>query len=141
MSFNSSLGVYLLDVLSEYEVFPQLKIKVNAETGSIRLAEYKYLGGKRLPASYPVVLNAITEISYYDERPPFSIMSFIWGNPMIIMLIFSTLLVFVFPAMMSQMTEEELAELEKSNEGIPTNPMEAFKKLMGGGADQSAIDD
>ena len=134
------VGIYLLDVLSEYTIFPQLKIKVNAETGSIRLAEYKYLGGKRLPASYPIVLNAMTEISYYEERPPFSIMGFIWGNPMIIMLLFSAILVFVFPSMMGQLSEEELAELEKSNESM-TNPMDAFKKLMGGGTNAPAIDD
>ena len=130
----------MLDVLSEYTLFPQLKIKVNAETGSIRLAEYKHLGGKRLPATYPIQLNAMTEISYYEERPPFSIIGFIWGNPMIIMLLFSTLLVFVFPSMMGQLSEEELAELEKSNESM-SNPMDAFKKLMGGGNNEHAVDE
>ena len=117
----------MLDILSLHEVFPQLKIKVNAESGVIKLAEYKYPGSKRLIPTYPIVLKALIEISYYEERPPFSILGFIMANPMMIMMIFSALIVFGFPLLLGQLSEEDLKEMEQKN----SNPLPSLQDLLG----------
>jgi hypothetical protein len=117
----------LLDVLSTYEVFSQLKIKVNAETGVIKVAEYKYAGGKRLASSYPIVLTAIVPLYYYQFHPQFTVSGMIFGNPMMIMVIFSVAVIVFFPMMMSGLTEEELKEIQSKN----NNPLKEFQSLLG----------
>ena len=81
------IGVYLLDVSSIHDIFPQMKIKVSAEDGKISVIEYKYLGAKSIRSSYPIILTALGPLKYFKERQPFSILGMILGNPMIILMV------------------------------------------------------
>lgn len=128
-AFLQLIGIYLMDVHSVHDMFSQLKIKVNAETGVIRVAEYKYPGGKRLTPlpQHPIELTAIAPILYYEQTPPFSIVGMILGNPMMLMVVFSVAVVFGFPMLLSNLSEEELKEMQSSQ----VDPMQGFKSMLG----------
>lgn len=102
-------GIYLLDVLSIHQAFPQMKLKVSAENGTVHAVEYKYPGAKRLPANYPLVLNAIVPITYFQTRPPFSIFD-IFGNPMMLMMMVSVGVIIFFPKMLNSIDPEKLKQ-------------------------------
>jgi hypothetical protein len=101
-------GIYSLDVRNIYYVFSSLKIKVSFknETSKIDVIEYKYPGAKKSASSYPIVLPALAKNSYFQLRQKFNIVSFIFGNPMVIMMIFSLGMVIVMPIMMKNMDTE-----------------------------------
>lgn len=125
-------GVYLLDVSSEKETFPQMKLKVVAEEGSISVVEYKYPGAKKVAANYPILLRAIAPVKYFQVKPPLSIMKMIMGNPMMLMMGFMLVVVLLMPKMMAGMDPEELKELQKQ-QAQAGDPMKQFQKLWGGG--------
>lgn len=118
------------------EMFPQMKIKVSAEDGSITVVEYKYHGAKRVPSSYPLVVTAIAQIDYFQPRPPFSLMGMIMGNPMMLVMLLSAVVVVGMPKLLSGMTPEELAEMKKTTAGGAAggDPMKQFAQLLGGKA-------
>jgi hypothetical protein len=126
-----------MDVGEIHAAFPQHKIKVSAENGTVTVVEYKYLGAKRMPAAYPIVSTAVSPVKYFQVKPPISIIGMITGNPMIIIMLFSLVMFAVFPNMLANMSPEDLKELKKSanNSG---DPMKELTKLMGG---QVAKDD
>jgi hypothetical protein len=117
-----------LDVLAIHDHFSQLKLKVSAETGSVRVVEFKYPGAKRLSHNYPILLTALAPVTYYQQHPPFSLMGFIFGNPTILMMVFSLAVIVFFPMLLSGLSEEELKELQSSGTG---DPMTSLQRLMG----------
>ena len=125
-------GVYLLDVSSVKETFPQMKLKVVAEEGSISVVEYKYPGAKKVAASYPIMLKAIAPIKYFQVKPPLSIMKMIMSNPMMLMMGVMLVVVLLMPKMMAGMDPEELKELQKQ-QAQAGDPMKQFQKLWSGG--------
>jgi hypothetical protein len=124
-------GIYLLDVGDIRATYPQMKIKVSAENGTITVNEYKYLGAQPVRASYPVVLTAIMPVRYFQTKPPISILGMITGNPMMVMMLFMGGMVMFMPKMMANMSPEELAELKKQS-ATSGDPMKELSKLMGG---------
>lgn len=111
-----------------------MKIKVAAEEQKITVVEYKYPGAKRMQAEYPIVLTAIAPVNYFQTRPSLSIIGMISGNPMIIMMLFSLVIVIGFPAMLKNMSPEELKELQGRSAASTAgsgDPMAQFQKLMG----------
>ena len=134
------LGVYLLDVSDIRATYPQMKIKLSAENGTVTVVEYKYVGAKRVPAAYPIVITAIMPNKYFQTRPPISIIGLITGNPMIIMMLFALVTIVAFPNMMAGLSPEDLQELKKSQGS--GDPMKELSKLMGvGGAEVKDDDD
>eukprot|EP01038_Epipyxis_sp_PR26KG_P015793 gene15793-21389_t len=131
-------GVYLLDVSSVKEIFPQMKIKVNAEGGEIFVVEYKYPGAPKIKAPYPIVLIALTPVNYFQVKQPFSLWGMIMGNPMIIVMMFTMAIVLVFPKVLENLSPEELKELQAKSAatGSAQDPMKSLNKIMGmGGKD------
>ncbi|KAJ1388722.1 hypothetical protein B484DRAFT_459766 [Ochromonadaceae sp. CCMP2298] len=124
-------GIYLLDVGSTGLVFPQMKIKVSAENGTITVVEYKYAGAVRTPSAHPMVLRAIMPVTYFKKKAPLSVIGMVTGNPMMLMMLVMLIVVVGFPSLLQGMSPEELKELKKSSSG---DPMKEFSKLMGGGA-------
>jgi hypothetical protein len=110
-------------------MFPQAKIKVEAETKQISVVEYKYPGAKRAPISHPIVLTALTPVNYFQVRPPLSIMNMIMGNPMMLMMIASFGLLLVFPYLTAGLDEEQLKELQGGADA--QDPMKNLKTLFG----------
>lgn len=134
------IGVYLLDVSDIRATYPQMKIKLSAENGTVTVVEYKYLGAKRVPAAYPIVITAIMPNKYFQTRPPISVIGLITGNPMIIMMLFALVMIVAFPNMLAGLSPEDLQELKKSQGS--GDPMKELSKLMGvGGAEAKDEDD
>ena len=132
--------IYLLDVASVNQLFPQLKLKVDAENGTINVVEYKYPGAKRISAPYPIVLKAILPLSYFQVRQQFSLLGMIMGNPMMLMMLISLCVVMYFPKMMSGMDPEAMKELQKEAE-LSGDPMSQLLGAMGMGGKSAAADD
>lgn len=127
----SILGIYLLSVGSVIELFPQMKLKVSAENGTMSVVEYKYPGAKRIPAPYPLVITAVLKPMYFKKKPQISLMGLIAGNPMIIMMIVFFVVMVAFPKILTAgLSPEEMQELKKqqSSQG---DPMQELSKLMG----------
>lgn len=91
------LGIYSLDVYSTAFHFPQLKLKVSSENATVSVVEYKYPGAARQPAPYPIIVSALAPIQYEVPKPPFSLLSMLMGNPMILMMIFMGGMAFIMP--------------------------------------------
>jgi hypothetical protein len=123
-------GIYSLDVLAIHEVFSQLKIQVNVEEGVVKAVEYMYPGATKRSATYPLQLNALAPLNYFHVRPPLSIMSFIMGNPMMIIMGFSVLMLAYFPKLLKEMDPEALKAYEQAQKETP-DPSEMLKKLLG----------
>ena len=123
-------GIYSLDVLAIHEVFSQLKIQVNAEDGVVKAVEYMYPGATKRSATYPLQVQALAPLNYFHVRPPFSIMSFIMGNPMMIIMGFSVLMLAYFPKLLKEMDPEALKAYEQAQKETP-DPSEMLKKLLG----------
>ncbi len=116
-----------------------MKIKVSAEDGSITVVEYKYHGAKRMPSTYPLVVTAVAQIEYFQTRPPFSIVGALMGNPMLLIMLFSAVMVVGMPKLMAGMSPEELEELKKQSAGgAGGDPMKQLSKLMGGATGAAA---
>lgn len=98
----------MLDVLSVHEVFPQVKLKVDASSDSIAAVEYKYPGAKKTLIEHPIALTALAPVNYFQQHPPFSVMGFIFGNPMMLMMIFSFAVIIFFPMLTQGLNEDQL---------------------------------
>lgn len=132
------LGIYLLEVLSIHDQFSSVKLKVSAETGVIKAAEYKYPGSKRYAIEYPLFMTAIAPVMYFQQHPPFSIIGIILGNPMLIMMAFSFVVVLFIPMLMNNLSEEELKEIQENS---PGDPMKMMQSMLGVPSESKAIDD
>ena len=123
------IGIYVLDVNSIHDMFSQLKLKIDAENNIIKVAEYKYTGSRRLIHTYPIDLTSIATVTYFQTHAPFSIWGLIAGNPMIIMMLFSLIIIIVLPMLLSGLSEEELKEIQDNNK------MTSIQSMLGiGGA-------
>jgi len=135
------LGIYLLSVGSVTELFPQMKLKISAENGTISVVEYKYPGAKRIPASYPLVITAVLKPLYFKKKAQISLFGLIAANPMIVMMIVFFVVMVAFPKMLTAgLTPEELQELKKQ-QGTQGDPMQELSKLMGVNSPKPVGDD
>jgi len=166
-------GIYSVDVLSTHTYFSTMKVKVLVENNnienSIHVVEYKYPGSKKLPATYPLVMEAIltpngvtiernlakntavqkrlfpsTNMMYFQPKKQFNIIGMIMANPMMLMMGAMVLMMIFMPKMLSGLDPEELKKMQAEAGGgdIETDPMKAFQKLMGGGkTDKEEEDD
>jgi ER membrane protein complex subunit 7 len=118
-----------------------MKIKVNAEEKIVNVVEYKYPGAKKSPAEYPLHLKALYPIRYYHERPPFSIIGLITGNPMIAIMVFSLGVMAIFPKLLQGIDPEEMKQMQEEM-NISADPYTELKKMAGlGGGGQEAKTD
>jgi hypothetical protein len=98
--YNVPPGIHVLDVQSVTYHFSQIKIQLLEEDmGSPKCLEYFYPGATKQPAAYPLVLNAIATYDYFEKRQGFSVFT-ILKNPMVLMMGFSAVLMFLMPKMM-----------------------------------------
>lgn len=151
---NIPSGIYYLDVYAINLHYPSAKIKVvtggNSEggsddvleapagssrtpdgTGYISVVEFKYPGAARLPATYPIVLQAIAPLAYFQPVQKLNILGMILANPMMmIMLIVGggmvLLLQNIDPETMKEIQEQQKAQGQE-------DPMKQIQKMMNGG--------
>lgn len=123
-------GIYLVDVLAISELFPQLKIQVNAEEELVKVVEYKYPGAIKRSSTYPLVFTAMTPVSYFQVKPPVNILGFVLQNPMMLLMGFSAVLLVFLPKLLNNLDPEAREEYEKAQAGA--DPSEMLKKMLGG---------
>jgi hypothetical protein len=152
-------GIYSLDVLSALTIFSTMKVKILIDNGhsdgAIHAVEYKYPGAAKVPAAYPIVMEAIitpsgtTSIgsspgnqkrvsnplnsSYFAVKKQFNLLGYIMANPMMLMMGVMLIMVVAMPKMLEGLDPEELKKMqaERGGEELETDPMKAFQKLMG----------
>ncbi len=134
--YNVDTGIYLLEVMSVEFAFPQMKVKVDKDKdgGTVNVVEYKYPGANRTPATHPIRLVALTPLKYFQDPPRFSILGFIMGNPMILLMGLSGGLMFLFPKMLQNMDPEAMKQFEEAQN--QEDPMAAIKKMMSMGSEE-----
>lgn len=115
-----------------------MKIKVNADDKIVNVVEYKYPGAKKAPADYPLNLKALYPIRYYQERPPFSIIGLITGNPMILMMLFMLVIMLIYPKLLQGIDPEEMKQMQEEM-NITGDPYSDLKKMVGIGGQESKI--
>mmetsp|Transcript_23855 Transcript_23855/g.34992 ORF Transcript_23855/g.34992 Transcript_23855/m.34992 type:complete len:208 (-) Transcript_23855:90-713(-) len=131
--FNIPEGIYLLDVLSPDQIYSQVKLKVSPESGTVVPVEYKYPGAARSAIGYPLVLTPLVKVSYFQKKEPFSLYKIIMGNKMMVMMVVSFGVMFLFPKLLSGMDKEQMKELmaQQKEQGLDGDPSAALKKLFG----------
>ena len=157
-------GIYSVDVLSTHAFFSTMKVKILVENdnvdNAIHVVEYKYPGSKKLPSTYPLIMEAIISPSgttierlpgknaptqkrvllsansmYFQPKQQFSIIKYAMANPMMLMMGVMLIMVVGMPKLLAGLDPEELKKMqaEAGGEPLETDPMKAFQKLMGGG--------
>lgn len=124
-------GVYILDASTVHYIFPQMKLKVASDEGTISVLEYKYPGAAKIPSQYPIILKALSSVNYFTPKPKFSILGMLMGNPMMIMMIISVGAMVLFPKMLQGMSPEELEEFKKQSSASGGDPMKELSKMIG----------
>ena len=151
---NVPAGIYYLDVHAIHLHYPSAKIKVVLDgsvarrkeetpitpegsamtadgTGYISVVEFKYPGATRLPASYPIVLQAIAPLAYFQPVQKLSILGILLGNPMmVIMLVLGGGMVL----MLQNIDPETMKEIQAQQKAQgQEDPMKQIQKMMNGG--------
>ena len=125
----------MLDVLSVDLVFSQYKLKVNAETSTVNVVEYKYQGATRAQAPYPLLLSPHTKLNYFQKKEGFNLYRAVAGNPMMILMVVMGAVVVLFPKLLAGMDKEELEKImeEQKKAGMDAqDPMKMLQQMMGG---------
>jgi hypothetical protein len=132
--YNVPPGIHVLDVQSVTHHFSQIKIQIlEDKMSSPNCLEYFYPGATKQPAAYPLVLNAIATFDYFEKRQGFSIFSML-KNPMVLMMGFSAVLMFVMPKMMEGLEPEE-KEAMKKQMAMQQDPTKMLGQMFGGGGE------
>eukprot|EP00980_Cylindrotheca_fusiformis_P011647 scaffold2751_cov131-Cylindrotheca_fusiformis.AAC.14 len=91
--------------------------------------EYAYAGAAKQPIKYPLVLYPYAKYQYFEQRRGFSPFSML-KNPMVMMMIFSGVMMFVMPKMMEGMDPEEKAAMRKQMEA-QKDPSKMISQMWG----------
>lgn len=124
-------GIHQLDIHSSKYHFGQIKIQLLAESmDTPKCLEYAYPGAAKTPVKYPLVLSPHATYEYFEKSKGFSIFSLL-KNPMVLMMLFSVVMMFVMPKMMEGLDPEEKEQMRKQMKA-QQNPTEMLSQLWGG---------
>jgi hypothetical protein len=127
---NVPPGIHVLDVQSTVYHFGQVKIQLLEDAmDAPKCLEYLYPGAKKQAVKYPLVLKAIATYQYFEEKKGFSIFS-ILKNPMVMMMGFSAVLMFLMPKMMEGLEPEEKERMKQQME-MQKDPSKLLGQLWG----------
>jgi hypothetical protein len=128
--YNVPPGIHVLDVQSTVYHFGQVKIQLLEDAmDTPKCLEYLYPGAKKQAIKHPLVLKAIATYQYFEEKKGFSIFS-ILKNPMVMMMGFSAVLMFLMPKMMEGLEPEE-KERMKQQMAMQKDPSKLLGQLWG----------
>ena len=121
-------GTYNLDVLSSKFAFSRFKVNVRGGAARVQALEYAYPGAQKVPVAHPLTIQPHGRLTYFVARQTYGLAQ-VLKNPMILMMGFTMLMVFVMPRMMKGMDPEEM---EKMQEQMGSNdPNELWNELWG----------
>jgi len=99
-------GRYVVDLPSQRYLFSQYKLDVAAD-GLVRALEYKYPGAPKARASYPLVLEPVKELDYFEQREKFNLLGLIM-NPSFLTIIVPIGLLYILPKLSEGMGTSSL---------------------------------
>ena len=106
-------GVHLLDVQSHELHFGQVKVQIPEEpTDSPKCIEYAYPGATKMVIRHPIHLKAHAKYEYFQPKQGFSL-NVLLKNPMMLMMMFSIVMMFLMPKMMENLEPEERERMQK----------------------------
>ncbi|GMI61206.1 hypothetical protein ScalyP_jg8772 [Parmales sp. scaly parma] len=119
-------------------MFPFIKIQVSSDS-TAKCLLYYYLGGEMTNINCEnVKLPAMSRVSFFDKRRPFSLMG-LFKNPMLLMMLFGAGMTYMMPKMMEGMDPEQKAQMEKQM-AMQSDPMAMMKEMFSGGEEEPAAE-
>ena len=140
--FNVPPGIHQIDIHSNTYHFGLIKIQLLEESmDSPSCLEYAYPGALKQTIKYPLVLNPHAKYDYFEKRRGFNLFV-ILKNPMVLMMGFGAILMFLMPKMMEGLSEEEKLQLRQQQQA-QGDPTQMLSKMFGditgtGGNEDSA---
>ena len=111
--YNVPPGVHLLDVHSHELHFGQVKVQILEEASeSPKCIEYPYPGATKMVIKHPIHLKAHAKYEYFQPRQGFS-PTVLLKNPMMLMMMFSIVMMFLMPKLMENLEPEERERMQK----------------------------
>ncbi|KAF9160391.1 ER membrane protein complex subunit 7 [Actinomortierella ambigua] len=121
--FDVPDGAYLLEVRSPQYIYPSVRVVVSDKGSTANLVAYGSDWSNtenRLPT--PLILSPRVEAGYFVPREGFKI-SHLFANPMMLMMGFSVLMLFVMPKMMANMDPQAMEEMQDFQAQAPSFEM------------------
>jgi len=110
---NVDVGSYLLHVHCPTFVFKPLRVDVEKDFvvvhSTFRGNEWDHIGPVE---PFPILLQVISKAQHFTSREGFSLMS-LFGNPMLLMAVFMSLMIYVIPKMTANLDPEAIKELNE----------------------------
>ncbi|CAI5740729.1 unnamed protein product [Peronospora destructor] len=122
-------GRYIVDIPSAKFLFSQYKVDVGAD-GFIRALEYKYVGAPKTRTSYPLVVEPVKQLEYFEQREKFNLLGLIL-NPSFLTIVVPIALLYVLPKLTGGMDPEEMKKAQE--EMGATDPSSLLAGMLGGG--------
>ncbi|KAH7491551.1 hypothetical protein PRIC1_003038 [Phytophthora ramorum] len=128
-------GRYVVDLPSQQFLFSQYKLDVGAD-GLVRALEYKYPGAPKMRANYPLTVEAVKQLDFFEQREKFNLLGLIM-NPSFLTIIVPIGLLYVLPKLSEGMDPEEMKKAQE--EMGSADPSSLLAGMLGGG--QTNADD
>ncbi|UIZ25456.1 hypothetical protein KXD40_006222 [Peronospora effusa] len=124
-----AFGRYVVDIPSTKFLFSQYKVDVGAD-GLIRSLEYKYVGAPKTHVSYPLVVEPVKQLEYFEQREKLHLLGLIM-NPSFLTIVVPIALLYVLPKLTEGMDPEEMKKAQE--EMGATDPSSLLAGMLGGG--------
>ncbi|CEG37475.1 er membrane protein complex subunit 7 homolog [Plasmopara halstedii] len=122
-------GRYVIDIPSTQFLFSKYKLDIGVD-GFTRALEYKYPGAPKIHASYPLVVEPVKQLDYFEQREKFSLLSLIM-SPSFLTIVVPIVLLYVLPKLSEGMDPEELKKAQE--EMGSADPSSLLAGMLGGG--------
>eukprot|EP00934_Nitzschia_sp_Nitz4_P005758 Nitzschia sp. Nitz4//scaffold20_size174350//93122//93873//NITZ4_002106-RA/size174350-snap-gene-0.218-mRNA-1//1//CDS//3329541821//5748//frame0 len=137
--FDVPPGIHQLDVHSVSYHFGQIKIQLLPDSmDTPKCLEYPYPGAAKMATKYPLELSPQATLEYFEKPKGFNIFGLL-KNPMIIMVLFSGVMMYLMPKMMDDLTPEEQEKMRQHMKN-QQDPTQMLSSMFGGGGDSSKED-
>jgi len=91
--------------------------------------EYAFPGAGKQVLPHPLLLTAHAKYEYFEPRMGFSLLGLL-KNPMLLMMLFSGVLMFLMPKMMENLDPEQKEQMQRQME-MQSDPSKMFSHLWG----------
>uniref|UniRef100_M4C0Z7 ER membrane protein complex subunit 7 beta-sandwich domain-containing protein n=1 Tax=Hyaloperonospora arabidopsidis (strain Emoy2) TaxID=559515 RepID=M4C0Z7_HYAAE len=122
-------GHYFVTIPSTELLFSQYDVDVAAD-GHVQVLEAKYLGAPLIGCEYPLVVEPVKELEYFEPREKFNILGLIM-NPSFLTIIVPIGLLYVLPKLTEGMDPEDMKKAQE--EMGSTDPSSLLAGMLGGG--------
>jgi ER membrane protein complex subunit 7 len=144
--YDLTPGIYLIDVLSVNHHFSQVKCQYKPDDADVlenkkpalSCLEYVYPGAPKRVLDQILVIHALAEIQYFEERKSGWLMvTSMVKNPMLLMMIVMVGMMYMMPKLMEDMNPEERAQMKKQM-ALQQDPVKMLGEMFTGGGGGSS---